>query len=187
MEALKLPRVTEILHCFAQYRGVPRDVLENAAARGTKVHGLCACVAQDLWVPPMIDELKPYVESFTRWHDSNVKRLYMVEKRMQDSNLSYTGQIDFVFRLNDDKCWLVDLKTCLKPMKTHPVQMAAYVKLLKDNDVNVDGAKLVYVPKTGKDATEIMFSLDDLRVYYDVFASALKCYQYFNGASNGKT
>ena len=180
MEALKLPRVTEILHCFAQYRGVPRDVLENAAARGTKVHGLCACVAQDLWVPPMLDELKPYVESFTRWHDSQVKRLILVEKRLHDKNETYTGQIDFVFELNDDKTWLVDIKTCQQPMKSHPVQMAAYIKMLIDNGIQVEGAQLVYLPKTGKDVKVLSYTMDELRELYGVFAAALKCYYYFN-------
>ena len=111
MDIVKLPRVTEILHPFAQYKGVAKDVLDNAATRGTKVHGLCAIIAKGLWLPPMTEELKPYVESFEDWHKSNVKQLYICEQRFHDLAQSYTGQIDYVFELEDGKNWLVDLKT----------------------------------------------------------------------------
>jgi len=180
MDTPKLPRVTEILHAFAQYKGVPKDVLDNAAVRGTKVHAMCACVAQKLWVPPMIDELVPYVDSFTAWHNENVKQLYMCEKRLHDKQETYTGQIDFVFQLNDGKTWLVDIKTCLAPMKSHPVQLAAYTKILADNGVIVSGAQLVYLPKTGKEPKVLTYTLDQLRELYGIFAAALKCFYYFN-------
>lgn len=179
MEKLSLPRVTEILHLFTPYNHVPSGVLENAATRGSKVHGLCGLVAKNLWLPPYADELAPYVESFTKWHDSNVKRLDMCETRLTDKNKSYTGQIDFVFLLNDGKTWLVDLKTCYAPQKSHYVQMAAYRNMLKDQGIQVEGAQLVYAQKTGKDAKVVTLTNEQLDELAEVFNAALKCYYYF--------
>lgn len=187
MEKLSVPRVTEVLGMFSSYNNVPPDVLENAATRGSKVHGLCALLAQDLWMPPCTEELQLYVDSFSKWHNCHVKRLYMVEKRLIDKCESYTGQIDFVFGLDDEKKWLVDLKTCYAPQKTHYVQMAAYRDMLKDNDIEVEGAKLVYAQKSGGDPKVITLSQDELNALSEVFHAALKCYEYFKRKKKKKT
>ncbi len=174
-----IPRVTEILKAFTSYDQVPKDILERAAARGTSVHALCAGIAKGNWIPDgMIgDDLIGYVRSFRKWQEAQVKRFVIVEKRYTELANQYSGQLDFVVEATDHKLYLVDLKTSSRPQKTYPIQMAAYNMLLRQNDVHVAGAMLVYLDKDGE-FPDIHF-LEDMTEEYGVFQSALECYQYF--------
>ena len=41
-------RVTEILSAFSGLNNVPKDILENAGRRGTKVHDICEAIVSGL-------------------------------------------------------------------------------------------------------------------------------------------
>ena len=174
-----IPRVTEILKPFTGYDQVPRETLERAAARGTSVHALCAGIAKGNWIPDgMIGEdLLGYVNSFKKWTSAQVKRFIVVEKRYTDKHEEYSGQLDFVVQCHDDLLYLVDLKTSSSPQKTYPIQMAAYHNLLKQNDIEVEGAMLVYLDKTGEFPN--VHAIYDMHEEFGVFTSALHCYKYF--------
>ncbi len=179
-----IPRVTEILRPYTGYDQVPKDILERAAARGTSVHALCAGIAKGNWIPDgMIgDELIGYVRSFRLWQEAQVKEFVIIEKRYTDWENRYSGQLDFVVKCNDDKYYLVDLKTSAKPQKTYPVQMAAYDGLLAQNGIKVEGAMLVYLNKDGE-FPNIDF-IEDMTEQFDVFLCAVKCYEYFKIRKN---
>ena len=184
---LTIPRVTEILKPFTSYDQVPRDILDRAAARGTSVHALCAGIAKGNWIPDgMIgDELIGYVRSFRKWQEAQVKRFIIIEKRYIDNRDAYSGQLDFVVECTDDKLYLVDLKTSAKPQKTYPIQMAAYDNLLKQNEVQVEGAMIVYLDKHGEFPD--IHTLHDMQEEFGVFTSALHCHRYFKiRKKNGK-
>lgn len=181
-----LPRVTEILKPFTSFAYVSKDILEKAAARGTMVHAICAGIAKGVWVPEtMIDEeLLGYVNSFKKWSEAQVKEFIIVEKRYNSEALGFTGQLDFVVLGKDDELYLVDIKTSASPQKTYPLQMAAYDYLLRNTQIKVKAAMLVYLDKNGE-FPEIHL-LDTLSGYLDVFLSALDCWKYFNqGKKNG--
>ncbi len=177
--ASNIPRVTEILKPFTGYDQVPKDILENAAARGTSVHALCAGIAKGNWIPDgMIgEELLGYVQSFRKWQEAQVKSFVIVEKRYTDCDSKYSGQLDFVIKGTDEKLYLIDLKTSARPQKTYPIQMAAYNSLLKQNSIKVEGAMLVYLKKDGE-FPDIDF-IEDMNEEFDVFLAAVKCYEYF--------
>lgn len=182
------PRVTEVLRAFTSYDQVPKDILERAAARGTSVHALCAAIAKGDWIPDtMIDkELRGYVNSFKQWAEAQVDKFVIIEKRLHDNLLQYSGQLDFVILGKDNELYLVDLKTSARPQKTYPVQMAAYDYLLRNNEVKVKTAMLVYLNKDG-DFPEI-HTLESMDREFQVFHSALDCYHYFNkGKKHAKT
>lgn len=177
---MSYPRVTEILKPFTGYSNVPENILERAAARGTSVHALCAAKAKGEWIPESMisEELLGYVRSFDQWAEDQVKKFVIIEKRFCHEDLKYTGQLDFVIAGHDDKLYLVDLKTSASPQKTYPLQMAAYDFLLRKHLVQVDGAMLVYLDKTG-DYPKI-HSLDDMTTELHVFLAALDCWHYFH-------
>jgi hypothetical protein len=177
--ASNIPRVTEILRPYTGYDQVPKDILENAAARGTSVHALCAGIAKGNWIPDgMIgDELLGYVQSFRKWQQAQVSSFEVIEKRYTDCEDRYSGQLDFVVKCTDKKLYLVDLKTSAKPQKTYPVQMAAYNALLQQNGIKVEGAMLVYLKKDGK-FPDIDF-IEDMQEEFKVFLAAVECYEYF--------
>lgn len=177
---MKVPRVTEILKPYSGYDKVPSWVLENAAARGTTVHSICAGLAKGHWIPdPMINErLQGYVKSFRMWSEANVKSFEIVEERYQDAEMIYTGQIDAVVRDKDDLWHLVDLKTSAKPQKTHPIQMAAYKNLLNKSGVTIQSALLVYLDKDGD--FPLVQQIEDFTTEFRIFQGALECWHYFN-------
>jgi|GEM_PF-254636 hypothetical protein len=180
LAANNIPRVTEILRPFTTYDQVPREILERAAARGTSVHALCAGIAKGNWIPDgMIDEdLLGYVNSFKQWKDAQVKEFVIIEKRYTDFENQFTGQLDFVVKCTNDKLYLVDLKTSATHQKTYPVQMAAYNRLLMQNNIFVEGAMLVYLDKGGE-FPDIELVDETLEPLFYVFGAALKCYNYF--------
>jgi len=179
LAANNIPRVTEILRPFTSYDQVPKDILERAAARGTSVHALCAGIAKGNWIPDgMIgDELIGYVKSFKQWQQAQVKEFIIIEKRYTDWSKRFTGQLDFVVRCTDDKLYLVDLKTSSRPQKTYPIQMAAYGILLAQNDIEIEGAMLVYLNKDGEFPDIDL--IGDMHEERQVFLAAIQCYQYF--------
>jgi PD-(D/E)XK nuclease superfamily len=174
-----IPRVTEVLTPFTNYGAVRKEILENAAARGTSVHALCAGIAKGNWIPETMikEEYRGYVRSFQIWQEAEVKQFDIIEKRYIDSAFRFTGQLDYVIECHDDKKYLVDIKTSASPQKTYPIQMAAYHQLLSQNGISVEGAIIVYLDKEGK-PPKINF-IADLADEYQVFLSALKCFEYF--------
>lgn len=174
------PRVTDILRPFTTYDQVPKLILERAAAKGTSVHALCAGIAKGNWIPDsMIDEeLVGFVKSFKQWQDAQVQEFVIIEERFIDCELRFTGQVDYVVKGNDDKLYLVDLKTGSKPQRTHPVQMAAYRELLKQKGIVVEGVMLVYLSRDGE-FPNINY-IEELDEELDVFLSAVTCYKFFN-------
>lgn len=175
------PRVTEILRSYSSIQYINKDILEKAAARGTKVHALCAAMAKDDWIPEdLIDEeLRGYVKSFKQWAELQVDKFVIIEKRFADDELKFTGQIDMVIKGKaDGELYLVDLKTGISPQKTYPVQMGAYEYLLNSHQVHVRGTFLVYLNKDGE-YPNIQF-FEDLTEEKSVFLSALECWHYFH-------
>jgi hypothetical protein len=177
---MELPRVTEILKPFVTFGKVSSEILQNAAIRGTKVHALCAGIANGAWVPDsaIAEEYKGYVDSFLSWMQAQVQSFLIIEKRYIDEHLGYTGQVDFVIVANDGLKYLVDIKTSAKPQKTYPLQMAAYESLLSKNEVQVDGAMLVYLDKQGEFPN--IEVIEDFTYLRHIFYSALDCWNYFH-------
>jgi predicted RecB family nuclease len=172
--------VTEILKGFTSYDKVPTQILERAAARGTTVHAICAGIAEGAWIPDSVidPELLGYIESFKLRSEAQVKEYTIIEQRYTHSEMNYTGQLDFVIKSTDNELYLVDLKTSAKPQKTYPVQMAAYDMLLKQSQVTVKGAMIVYLNKAGEFPD--IHLLEDMTEERTVFINALHCWQYFN-------
>lgn len=173
------PRVTEILRAFTSYDQVPKQILDNAAARGTTVHALCAGIAKGAWLPDgMIGaEYLGYVNSFKQWMQAQVVSFDIIETRYLDEDLGYSGQLDFVITGSDGRKYLVDLKTSSKPQKTYPIQMAAYDRLLKKHGILVEGAMIVYLNKNGE-FPDIDF-LPNMDNEFHIFSCALDCWNYF--------
>jgi hypothetical protein len=180
------PRVTEILKCFTSYDQVPKDILDEAAARGSTVHALCAGIAKGAWIPDgMIGaEYMGYINSFKKWSEAQVKEFIIIEKRYHSAALKYSGQLDCVITGSDGELYLVDFKTSSRPQKTYPVQMAAYNHLLIMNNVRVKGSMLVYLDKNGEFPN--IHLIEDMTEEWNTFVSALNCWHYFHkGKKNG--
>jgi hypothetical protein len=122
------PSVTQVIQQV--YRGfdhIPPDVLAAACARGDEVHRLCALYAKGLWIDEVAPEYAGYFQSFQKWFDKYVVAVHLVEERLTDEGLRFTGEPDFIFTLRGDSGKsLVDLKTPQVGTRAWRLQLSAY-------------------------------------------------------------
>jgi hypothetical protein len=195
------PRVSEIIaKQNEEFRRIPIEILANAAERGTKIHAYCTAHAKGLWLDGIEEEYQPYVNSFIKWYDQNVSDLIDSELRLYDDERIFTGEIDMLVKMKDNKIVLVDIKTSHTKSKTWSIQLAAYAHLCNiSTDYKIDNIINLHLKKTHaalyetKEEAKIMVSAPIVKVdiieqnnishYWDLFESALKCYNFFNKES----
>ena len=170
-------RVTEILSPFSGLDKIPKDIVANAARRGTKVHEICEGIIKGLGEWDVDDETKPYVDSFKEWWQDG-KEVIEVERRFWDDELCITGQVDLILRV-DGKITIVDLKTSYKPSKTWPIQGSAYAMLAQNAGIEVTAIQFIHLKRDGSPAEVHHYEID-----FDLFKKCYDVYQYFYGKSN---
>lgn len=178
---MRLYSVTEVLSPFADFSRVNPTTLENAAARGSRVHSICAAIAQDLWVPEIPDECAGYIESFRGWFEY-VDEVVGVEVELKDLDLGFVGHLDLMLKLRGDfDLSITDLKT---PVTKHPLwkaQLAAYKHLAEKAGYKIKRVFSLRLSPEGKapKVEEYLDSAQDLRA----FLAALTAYRYFKGGA----
>lgn len=174
-------RITSILKPFARYEGIDRQVLDNAADRGTRVHAACDAFAHNPFLTDVESDCKNYFDAFTRWFESMVDKVIFTERRIYDLELKTTGKPDLVCILKGDtEPTLVDYKTCVAPQPTFSVQTAAYRKLVREYaGVNCHRRICLMLPSKPGNARVIEYTEHekDEKVFLDI----LKIHRYFNG------
>lgn len=200
LQRLTYPRVSEIIgtHIADELRSVPLDTLANACLRGTKLHAYCTAYLRGLWVPVIEEEYLHYFEAFKAWAEENVFQTLYTGVRLYDDERRFTGEFDIIAVLKDSKqIALIDLKTSCKESKSWPIQLAAYKHLCIHNGYEIETVFNLHLKKTkgavfeevnGKKvkaspekikAKRIDHEEKDLVAYWEVFDSALSCYDYF--------
>ena len=178
---MNLPSVTECLKPFMDFSKVPLDVLAAAAARGTEVHSICACISKKLWVFNIPEFCTGYVNSFRGWLDSMVEEVVLAEERLYDRSLGFHGMPDLICRIKGDLgLTLVDLKTGKVVQSSWEVQIAAYRHLAIKAGYPVHRILSLRLSADGKPPiiNESTKGMDQL---FNVFVSALNCYRHFYG------
>lgn len=124
-----LPSVTELMAPYLDKRWFTAE----SRVRGTVVHAACAAHLKCLWVAPLIPDYQGYFDSFRAWADAAIDSVMLVEARLSDRRLGYTGQLDIVAKLRGPlgPVAVIDIKTGTTVSKTWPVQVAAYRHLAK--------------------------------------------------------
>ncbi len=192
---LLYPRVSEIIgkQNIEEMRSIPVDILANACIRGTKVHDYCTAHAKKLWIPDIEEEYKPYVNAFIKWYDENVSELLYANQRLYDDQLFFTGEYDMIVILNNSgKVAMIDLKTSANASRSWPIQIAAYKRLCELNEIHADMYMNLHLKKNytskQKDPDTLTAAIKvsavpifhvDLKPSWEIFSSALKCYDYF--------
>lgn len=162
-------RVTEILSPFSGLDRIPKDILANAAKRGTKVHDICEGIVKGLGEWGIDDETRGYVHSFKKWWETGIKVLAL-EQRFYCSELMITGQVDMIIE-SEEGAIILDLKTSSKPSKTWPLQGSAYAYMARKNGYDIRGIHFLHLNKHGMKP--------DLYVYDDQFDLFKKCLDIF--------
>jgi len=192
---LSYPRVSDILgkQNRAEFEAIPLEVLANAAERGTKVHAYCNTFAKGLWLPEIEEECRPYFNAFEHWYEQSVDSLLFIGTRLYDDDRMFSGEFDMIVQLKDSKeIALIDLKTSTQVSKTWPLQLAAYKHLCQINGYEIQKVLNIHLKKT-KPAVfneqkvlvsppvvkPVPIEHQDLNPAWEIFTSALNCYDYF--------
>jgi hypothetical protein len=170
MSENKYLRVTEILYPFSGLQSIDKNVLENAARRGTKVHKICEGIIEGLGEWGVDDETRGYVESFKSWWGDGKEVIYM-ERRFFCHELMITGQVDLILK-SPTGAVILDLKTPAKPSKTWPLQGSAYAYMARKAGIDVTAIQFLQLHKTGSPAT--------LHIYEDQWDLFMQCLNVFN-------
>lgn len=198
IKRLSYVRVSEVIgkQTERQMRSIPIEALANASLRGTAIHQYCTAHLKNLFIPQYEAEYENYLEEFIRWCDENVEHLLFSEIRLYDDELKISGQFDAIVRLKGSKkTALIDIKTSATSSLSWPVQLAAYKHLCELNGYNVDYVFNLHLKKIKPARFEmikeqkvmvfppivkaIKIEHEDLTPYWEIFTSALKCYNYF--------
>ena len=168
------PTVTKVLEPWKS------SFIRGGTERGTAVHEACAAIAKGLW-PMVEEEYKPYTVAFSKWMEETVEQVLMVEERIVDEDLSFSGQLDLVVRMKDQdlgKWTLVDLKTgVLTPI--WELQLAAYDHLLwVGKQVRADRHGMLAFRGNPMKCRFIQFPIDRGKI--SIFLNALNVWRYFS-------
>lgn len=192
------PRVSEIIgkQNAEELRSVPLDTLANACIRGQKVHDYCTAWIKNLWLTDIEPEYEPYVNAFTSWAADNTQECQHSSIRLYDDVKRFTGEFDMIVKLNNGKLALIDIKTSASKSKAWPVQLSAYAHLCKLNGFAFDVVCNIHLKKTHaalyeeRQGEKVLVSppvvkvseieYENLNEYWDIFSSALRCYDYFD-------
>lgn len=190
------PRVSDILskQNANAMRAIPLDVLVSASIRGTAIHRYCTAHLKKLFFIDIEPDYQVYFDAFVEWADEHIEKVYDTEVRLFDHTLRYTGEYDIRAKLkNREGIYLIDIKTSCAPYKTWPLQLAAYKNLCDVNEILVDHAMVVHLKKKKPTKKQLKLDasltiavdskeipLEDATLAWDIFSSALKCYDYFD-------
>lgn len=178
------PRVSEIYAPFtrAQFEKIPLEILVRKQEIGTQVHAYCTGIAKKLWLPPVPEECKAYVDSFFVWASANIDEYILARRRLYDDVKRFTGELDFLVKLKDKRTALLDLKTSASVSKSWAVQLAAYDSLATTNGYSVDVVLNIHLSKVGEQPGIVNAELKqtgELKQYADIFQSCLNGYDFF--------
>ncbi len=192
------PRVTDIIgrQNADEMRGINFEVLANASYRGTQVHNYCTAWIRGLWLPEIEMEYQPYLNAFIEWAEANIETCLHFSERLYDDVKRFTGEFDLIVKLKTGETALIDIKTSAAPSKTWPIQLSAYQHLCKLQGYEFEKILILHLKKKKaavfeeKEGKKLMISPphvkgmpleygDDLTFSWEIFSSALKCYDYF--------
>ena len=177
-------RVTEVLSPFSGVEFVPKDVLDRAAEKGTKVHELIEkkLKGEDFILDFAEEEVIPYVKSFMTFWDTSKHAFeggeIILEKRLFCDTNKISGAMDVVVKM-PDRTYIIDWKTSTRPQKSWQLQGAAYRYLCETNGfANVDDVLFVKLDKEGKHPS--LHKSEKYKTHADVFFKCLDLYRWFD-------
>jgi hypothetical protein len=153
---------------------IPEGILNEAAARGNRVHDWCEkfMLGENPQIPAAIDE-ELRCSGFMDWFDETEPDVVDVEMLVWTDEHRVAGKLDILIR-EDDKICIVDIKTGNAPKiyANYPVQQAFYSISVKER-MGLDYLPKRYIlqlPKSGAYRIKELDNPED----FDVAAAAAK-------------
>jgi len=182
LNGVRIPGVTEILENvgISDFSMVPKETLERAQRRGTRVHKICELWDRDkLNLDSLTLEDMGYLEAWNGFLDSlrvPRKDLVLNETPLFSEKLFYAGTEDRYYRAG----LLVDIKTGASE-RAHGPQTAAYAQLIKEKfNLRANAVIDRYVAHLFPDGT-FKAVLQCERKDWNIFQSAKNVFTFKNG------
>lgn len=115
--------------------------------------------------------------SFWEWEKENpIEEVYFCERPMVSEAFRFGGTLDIYAKVNGRK-EIIDLKTGSGIYDEHIWQVSALKKLLEENGYEVDGVRIVNIPRTENEAFMQRIASDkEAAVGWDIFRNLLSVY-----------
>jgi hypothetical protein len=178
---MKSYSVTTVLGPFTDFSSVPSGILEKAITRGKDTHRYSIAYALGMLFQEVPDYIKGYFDSFKRWFDKYVEKVYFAEVLLKDEILGFHGHPDLFVRMVDGRDVVPDIKTPAVESPTWKAQLSAYRHLVKVNERLPEYPECMALQprKDGREAKAILYNYADRD--FRAFLSALNAYRYFKG------
>ncbi len=161
-------RVTHILGAFSGLQSIPKDILQNAAERGTLVHQFIDAYIEEMPSPDVPSHIAGYIDSFKIWASN--KAFVKKPDRLYCDDLMITGEIDAIYEERGHLV-LVDFKTPAKESCTWKYQASAYSYLLKKSGIDIIRTEFVKLEKNGAEPRvyEYQEDMETFKKIYEVY------------------
>ena len=176
--AVMTPSVTQIISPYIDFSKIPADVLLTASERGSLVHHYCLEYYAKGFFMMVPDEIKGYYSSFIKWFDLMVDEVLLVEERLVDRDLMFSGQIDLLAKTKQGEVILVDLKTPLSLSRSWRIQLSLYNRLCVVNGYKPDRIGSLRLSPEGKIAKIDWYQ--DQAADLNIGLQCLNVFRYFN-------
>ena len=172
------PSVTTILRPYLDTEWFTQE----AAERGTAVHGATAAYLRGAWTMPLPAAWQPYFDSARQWIHAAVKEPILIEERLTDPRLGFCGKPDLICTLiGSDAPVLIDFKTSQAYYKWWEIQAAAYRHLaFVDRGIKTERSLSV---RLKADGSGVLINEHPQRTAEDmnIFRGLLNAHNFFNG------
>lgn len=167
------PSVTQILEPLQDLDGIPRDILDAAAAFGINAHAACHLDNLGVLDDAALDErLRPCVEAWRKFLAVTGAVVLASEMRVAHRRLKYAGTLDTICLIRGQR-ELVDIKATAAIPRTVGPQTAAYAEALGEPRIK---RRVVQLRRDGTYRTERLTNRSDS----NLFMSALNIFRWRN-------
>lgn len=181
----KYYRVTSILSPYSDYDHIPKETLERASVRGSRVHDYCSAYALGGTVIDVDEDCKPYFKSFKKWFNMLEVEVFFSEKRFFSKKAMLTGKLDLFCRVDGiSDAVVIDIKTPQSHLATWQLQTAAYKWLLRDNGFTVMDRGCLMLSRNGAVAKFVRH--DNFDDAWGIYKGLLDAYAYFDCVGQNK-
>ena len=150
-----LPSVTQIMQPMSLmlYQGVPPDVMQAAADRGTRAHEQISNYIRFGLMEPD-EDTQPYLDAFLAFSAAYNPRWIASEYRIYHKSLMYAGTLDLIGYIEPDDGGGVDVIDIKCTAQFHRImlstQLAGYAEAVKSHGVRVRNRYGLQLLRDGK-------------------------------------
>jgi hypothetical protein len=187
-DGVRVPGVTSVLDPICEYSGVPRHILDRAAARGTYVHKMCEYYLWGTLDEASVDsEHLPYLDAFRLFLQESQFQAEFIEEKVYHHKLKYAGALDLGGTLpgkrGKTQRALIDIKTTFKLMRSVGPQLAAYKDAWESDtskDLHFDTRWGLQLKPTGEYKLQLYDNINDM----NIFKSCLNIHNFMKKEEN---